>query len=142
MRRLVVVAFALTVLPSTATLSEKSRVILYGACISGKGSQYAIEQRHARKLPTWHSNAPSDPPLSVKAAVAAAAKHASRALGGLTPAPVSSVRLARTFGTEPVVWYYVIDFEEPIASNPLVRRSTVTILFDGTVVEPSEEKCR
>jgi hypothetical protein len=137
-RLIVAIAFAVA---STPTLSEKSRIVLYGACISGKGTQYAIDQSRARKLPTWQSPAASEPPLSIKTAVAAAEKHVSRALGGKKPAPVSSVRLARTFATEPIVWYYVVDFEEPMASNPLVRRSIATVLLDGTTVEPTEEKC-
>ena len=139
MRRLIV-AIGLAV-ASTPTLSEKSRIILYGACISGKGTQYAIDQGRAKKLPTWQSPAASEPPFSIRAAVAAAEKHVSRALGGNKPAPISSVRLARTFATEPIVWYYVVDFEEPMASNPPVRRSTVTVLLDGTTVESTEQKC-
>ena len=132
MRRLIVaIAFAVA---STPTLSERSRIVLYGACISGKGTQYAIEQGRAKKLPTWHSHAASEPPLSLKAAVTAAEKHVNRALGGNKPAPLSSVRLVRTFATEPIVWYYVVDFEEPMASNPSVRRSTATVLLDGTAV--------
>jgi hypothetical protein len=139
MHRLIV-AVALAV-ASTPTLSEKSRIVLYGACISGKGTQYAIDQSRARKLPTWQSPEASEPPLSIKAAMAAAEKHVSRALGGKKPASLSAVRLARTFATEPIVWYYVIDFEEPMASNQLVRRSIATVLLDGTIVEPTEEKC-
>ena len=103
--------------------------------------KYAIEQSRAKKLPPWRSYAVSEPPLSAREAVAQAERYVSRLLGNLKPAPLSTVRLARTFATDPIVWYYVVDFEEPAATNPLVRKSTATILMDGSVVEPKDEKC-
>jgi hypothetical protein len=139
MRELTIVLAITCITPPTLS-AEPTRVMLYGACINGKGSQFAIEPARAKSLPIWRASANTDPPLSASAAMAAAEKHVSRTLGGTKPAPVSSIRLGRSF-TEPVIWYYVVDFEEPMASNALVRKSSATVLLDGSIVEPAEVKC-
>lgn len=124
------VALGLGLYTSACTAFD-SEVELYESCINGKGARYAIPTGRANKLPKWSSVSKTEPPLSIKNAVAIGARKTNQ-----PPNNLFMIQMNKAFNTE--VWYYQLTFLE---KRP-VDDSKITLLMDGSTVEPQTVECR
>lgn len=134
------VCFALVALGfgfyTSACTALDSELELYESCINGKGARYAIPTSRANQLPKWSPDSKAEPPLSIKNAVAIGARKTNQA-----PNNLFMIQMNKAFNTE--VWYYHLDFLTPSKGRlPVDDSRKITLLMDGSAVEPQAVECR
>lgn len=120
---------------TNACTAVDSEVELYESCINHKGARYAIPTSRANKLPKWNSGSKTEPPLSIKNAVAIGARKTNQ-----PPNNLFMIQMNKAFNTE--VWYYQLTFLTIPNEKRPVDDSKITLLMDGSTVEPQTVECR
>ena len=141
MSRILLVAAICLVLPNA--VFAQSDVVLFGQGDTQTMYHWAVPWKKFLAQPKW-APASGNPPLSIAKATEVAEAWIRKKNPDVKAFSVSSVALSvsHTWQGEPEDrWYYKIEFQ-PIVSGQRLHggQFMAVVLFDGTVVEPQQER--